>query len=1149
MSKNSLSRISSSFSSGGGGHTFEHHVQAMYILSLLIDGFCPAMHEKTERIILQTKLYGYETDDLVVFTDRNGNEGKQLCQMKYSFSVDNNDDFKKVMRAAWKDFHKECFDKNDDRIALITSQISYDDLHSLRYLHDHAKAAADETDFSTRLNTAFYTSNKCRKVYTVIRNVFESDSDHKPTDNDLWHFFKVFIILLFDVDSEDSINCTLADSLIKCNSNYDAALVWSELVNYASYCDKLTKIITKNTIPPYIKKLFNQSFPIHIPFSPMTEIDPFFPIITMIGSWRDDNSYDCNMVAVIAGFPYPEFNTKARNMLIKYPEYLELENSTWRVKNKEQLLAQFKAEFFDDMIIRLFDASAVLLSQNSKRVMRKTQYYISEGCEYDNSSDIRNSLIQSVCWLKANLSDIPNCNHKLFEEKTVLLIQNLLKNAKWTTWANLHDCLQSIAELAPEEFLKALENNLSTDKQSFLPLFPKKNSSVVWSDNFISVLLCSLEVLAWSPEYLVRVVCTLGLLEALPYEHTNYVNTPINSITSILLPRYPQTLADIKKRKTALKNLSTDNPEVFWRVLNRLLPHRITATSSNPEPMYISLDIPEDLTVTEEEFLETNEYLLKLAIDSAGDDPEKQLNLVDHISYMNESALSDYLTRVENNQQSYDKDLSFYIWLKLRELLVNADTESTSLSSTQADRIRKLSEAFKPDDIRIKYRELYLGSRKLHIDKTGSISWQALETEKTAAVKDFFESYGAADVEQFAVAVNNKADVAYKLGQSISLSALSQVINECSRGVITEEFTVNCISSFVRIHGENSLLNTSLQNMSEDFIFRILTKIPFSAGLLNVVRNLLSNETEYWKYACLPSMFLDSELEEIKVIAENLFSCRRYITAVNTIGRSEFKGILSKDFLCRLLIHAGTENSEGSELFDKNSVQEIIEWLQKQGSISLIEMSEIEFIFLPYLASPSTVKPLYLYTRIATDPEFFCDMIELSFGRQSDAGHTQELNEAMSERLYMILLVFKITPGYDINGVFHPDVFYEWMSAVKNWSKENDRYEITMNTVGSGLAYAVLGELDLPEEAIMYELNKAENSELRHGYYLGTLNQREVHVIDPEGKPELALAEGYSNRADIVEDSGYFRYAETLRDIARHYSEEAKQNISTVYQS
>lgn len=76
------------------------------------------------------------------------------------------------------------------------------------------------------------------------------------------------------------------------------------------------------------------------------------------------------------------------------------------------------------------------------------------------------------------------------------------------------------------------------------------------------------------------------------------------------------------------------------------------------------------------------------------------------------------------------------------------------------------------------------------------------------------------------------------------------------------------------------------------------------------------------------------------------------------------------------------------------------------------------------------------------------------------------------------------------------------------------------------------------------ELNLPENDALRRGYYLGIINQRGVHFVDPSGKPELKLSDEYKEKADFVEAKGYSRYADVLRQISDEYKREAMHNIA-----
>lgn len=393
--------------------------------------------------------------------------------------------------------------------------------------------------------------------------------------------------------------------------------------------------------------------------------------------------------------------------------------------------------------------------------------------------------------------------------------------------------------------------------------------------------------------------------------------------------------------------------------------------------------------------------------------------------------------------------------------------------------------------------------------------------------------------------MKNVYDVASKLGYSLSGDEISNLINSCYLGKISQEFTISCISTFVVKNSADNLLSTSLRNMDEEFILQILTGIPFSMGMLNVIEKLLSNESAYWECARMPFVCRENEAEELKLIADKLIACKRYVTATNIVGRSEFNSIISVEYIYNLLKLAGTEESVGSENLDDYAVQKIISWFQNQESIDLIAKSDIEFIYLPVIDDCAETQPRALKTRLSMDPDYFCSMMELFYKKQSEEKHEVELNKGLSDRLFKILFNYSITPGVDWNGVFNKEEFKKWMDYVKDWSEANDRYAVTMHTVGSGLSFAKLDEDKLPEITIIEELNRPENNELRRGYYLGIINQRGVHIIDPEGKPEMELAADYKERAQIVEAKGYVRYADVLRDISSEYDREAERNIES----
>ena len=370
MAKNTVSKISNAFSTGGGGVNFEQQIQAMFLLSLLVDGFCPAMREQTKRVCFQAKHLGYDVDDLVVFTERNQSEGKLLCQIKHHFIASEKDKiFQEVICSAWSDFNKDNFDKENDRIALATAQIAVWTQKSLRFLHGQALAASDGDSFVERIKLPVYSDSKNEKLLTSIRNCITETTNNNPSSEELWKFCKVFTLLLFDLDCEESVNWALSGALIKSNSEFSASLVWARLLEYSGFCNQNAASVDMDNIDKGVLSLFVGKKRVLIPPAPITEINMFIPMVSLIGAWREDNEHDRRIIEMISGMEYSELEIKARSMLCKNKEYLQLNNGEWTVFHKEEILSQCKEMIFDDILARLFDAGKYVLIQRRKSVM------------------------------------------------------------------------------------------------------------------------------------------------------------------------------------------------------------------------------------------------------------------------------------------------------------------------------------------------------------------------------------------------------------------------------------------------------------------------------------------------------------------------------------------------------------------------------------------------------------------------------------------------------------------------------------------------------------------------------------------------------------------------------------------------------------
>ncbi len=158
-----------------------------------------------DKIKLQGKYQGYETDDLIVYSKHPylEKQAKLLGQIKHSISITNESkEFAEVIQFAWRDFNnQDLFSEGTDVIALICGPLSAIDTNDVRSLLNQARYSETHEDFITRIKLGNFTSNKQRAKLEVFKSQLKSANKNiELTDEQLWRFLKSFHILIYDLD-------------------------------------------------------------------------------------------------------------------------------------------------------------------------------------------------------------------------------------------------------------------------------------------------------------------------------------------------------------------------------------------------------------------------------------------------------------------------------------------------------------------------------------------------------------------------------------------------------------------------------------------------------------------------------------------------------------------------------------------------------------------------------------------------------------------------------------------------------------------------------------------------------------------------------------------------------------------------------------
>ncbi len=1133
-------KLSNAFSTGGGGEHFENRVQAVFLLALLIEGFSPVIDNPISKIEFQGKKNDYDVDDLIVYSESPTSVVRLHCQIKHSVQVSaHNDIFQSVITAAWNDYKKN----PDDRLALVTGLLAKSTTDTLRYIHDQAIHSSDENEFMHRIELPNFTSDDAREKFHVVKTCLHRANQAKAVpSSDIWGFWKAFKLVVFDLDYENSINKTLIHSLIACKSSGNAKQVWNSLYEYASECNTAAATLTINNIRDDILELFGHQPTIALPQTIL--FHEYIAQLALIGGWNEKNSFDRASIEKICDTDYRSFEKSVRVLLQGDSGILSLENGIWRVHNRRKLLNSVKDLFYDSFVLSAFEEEQTICQEKNKRFSPDGEYSIlvpSDGC-YDHSETFRSALTAGLCLLATTDKPV-HCTDGIVKRESYNTVKTVFTDCDWMRLASLSELLPSIAELNPDAFLDCMEQYILDHADEMYRLFPKKDEENLFQNNFITAVLWAIETLAWDGAYLVRCTRCLGALEQIEYDKTNHADIPLNSLVKILLPYKPQTLADEETKKSALICMQKDYPETCWATVKHLMPRPSRVIFDNVKPKYILTDIPESNSVSADAGI-MMQFYMHMALEMGFDSADRVLDLADGLRYFPAEQVDSFLEKLNSVRSQFTETELCRIWLKLCDvkyrLLLQYEGEVPETKNYQY--LCETIESVKPQSKIEQHKRFYLLSFDENAVENKHSNWEKQEENKTKAIEELYSEFGLNSLIRFGQDVDALTDVGYRLGLSLNRKQMSDLIANIASDQ-QSEFAQHVIRGYAVENGSRSLLDIGLGKCTEQFVTAALVGVYPDTDIIEVVSALLpEKEPLYWNKVNFPEYWLIGYRDDPQPILAKLLENGRVKHIINLIGASkDISKYVDEDTIYQLFRLISTDDSP--EYVRAHSARELIQHLQNTDVPNIQMLSNIEYLCLPYLDDYSPVKPKALRYKIANDPDAFCSLVEIAYKKRHEEQNNVQSSDAIRERVFQIIWNFDIIPGVDWNGVFQEDAFVHWIRTVKEWAKENDRWEVVLQTIGSGLSYAFADENGMLNSAVLQELNHQDNEHMRTGYYFGVINSRGFHWVDPTGTHEKDLGDRYMAEAQKATANGYSRFADTLRKIAQSYYAESEFNI------
>ncbi|MDE0344243.1 MAG: HigA family addiction module antitoxin, partial [Boseongicola sp.] len=187
------------------------------------------------------------------------------------------------------------------------------------------------------------------------------------------------------------------------------------------------------------------------------------------------------------------------------------------------------------------------------------------GKSRDHSSALREGLCDTLVLLAVH-------GNRLFGDRLGIdlearvsgVVHHLLTPSAAQTWLSQQRDLPQYAEAAPDTFLEIIEADLNSEVPQIAELFRPAGAGV-FSDCPRTGLLWALQLLAWKPKRLVRVISVLARLCNWKVDD-NWSNTSIGVLETIFCFWIPQTAASLSERKRALETLASKFPQVGWQI-------------------------------------------------------------------------------------------------------------------------------------------------------------------------------------------------------------------------------------------------------------------------------------------------------------------------------------------------------------------------------------------------------------------------------------------------------------------------------------------------------------------------------------------------------------------------------------------------------
>lgn len=921
-------------------------------------------------------------------------------------------------------------------------------------------------------------------------------------------------------------------------------------------------VLGRRSLPALVRRLSRDPRLNRPAWTNQPDVDVLAPLV-LVGAWTTSPE-DAAAVEQLTGQDRTAIDQTVRRVSTPGDPVLRKVGHKWAFTSPEEAFLLLRDSLTTEMVERWSAQAQSILAKPDPMLALPTGDRVTaqmRGTRPPHSEVLRHGLAQGLALMGAmGLATSPDHGDTLADmaARTVRqLLDKANQDATGQLWRRLADVLPLLAEGAPDTFLTAVEDDLTSAEPVLLKLFQEHgDDSPFGSSSTHPHFLWALETVCWSEQYLIEGVRALTRLAAMEPGGKSG-NRPSGSLATILCGWVRHTSAPLDVRLQAIDAAFDISNTVGWQLTFDLWPTNHGWVMPPSEPRLRDDWRPSESSVAMADWVSFVQALVDRAITNAHLRPERLTQLVEGISTVPPLDRDRIISFLQDQVSDLDENGRLILWEKLQSAIAHHARFATAAWAMPADiraRLAELASHLEPHTDPQRFAYLFDWHPDLPDVEQGDYGRYStkLNELRQHALYAILDSPDALDhLTRLAQRVKAPGQLGMAMAEhdQIDLSGMVPWL-DADDPALREAAANWARRRMMRSGGawlSEALRHQALGGRARQAVIRA---IPASKDFWVALHEspVQTDEDDYWSAAPIDIV----DMPEVGTALTQLIAHGRAWSAITVASyalhenarrdNAEDATPPSHATIISLLDHAIQQAPNENEISQMTGfyIGQLLDYLTATGAPTS-DIARFEFAFFRLLEHDR--EPTVLNRALAAQSEIFVDLVKRVYrGKGQPRRELAESDQEKATQAWWVLNGWKGFPGQEDDGSIDPATLNDWVRAARLELSEADRADIGDELIGQTFAHSPEGtDGAWPAEPVRDLLETIGSRDLESGVVIGKRNSRGITTrgVYDGGQQERDLAQQYREWSGMVR-SKWPRTSRILRDLADSYERDAR---------